>query len=125
MGHLIYGVAPAIRIDDRALRHLQAVVMSKLRRNESFSYEWHSEPDVDGDDAINKGGEFGSVWISQSTSLYFSYDKAPDDAFNMAWLKLLSETVASTGRLRLLPEPGKAEPPQQPTRRHLRSAPGM
>lgn len=110
MGHLIYGVAPAIRINDRALRHLQAVVMGKLRRNESFSFEWHSEPDIDGDDAIEDGGEFGSVWISQGASLYFSYDQAPGDTFNTAWLKLLSETVASTGRLRLLPEPGKPTP---------------
>jgi hypothetical protein len=112
LGHLIYGVAPAIRINDRALRHLQAVVMSKLRRNESFSFEWHSEPDIDGDDAIENGGEFGSVWISQAALLYFSYDKAPEDTFNMAWLKLLSETVASTGRLRLLREPRKSVPEQ-------------
>ncbi|NYF16536.1 hypothetical protein HDC37_001361 [Microbacterium sp. AK009] len=110
MGHLIYGVAPAIRVNDRALRHLQAVVLAKLRRNESFSFEWESEPDIDGDDAIKKGGDFGAVWISQGASLYFSYDKAPDDSLNMAWLKLLSETVASTGRLRLLPEPGAPAP---------------
>jgi hypothetical protein len=110
VGHLIYGVAPAIRINDRALRHLQAVVIAKLRRNESFSFDWAAEPDIDGDDAIEKSGEFGSVWISQSASLYFSYDKATDDSLNMAWLKLLSDTVASTGRLRLLPEPSKPAP---------------
>lgn len=82
--------------------------MTKLRRNESFSFEWNSEPDVGGDEAVEKDGEYGSVWISQAVSLYFSYDTAPPEALNMAWLKLLSDAAANSGRLRLLPEPATA-----------------
>jgi len=105
MGHLIYGVAPAIQIDDWGLMHLQAVVITKIRRNESFSFSWDNEPDVDGDDAIAKPGRHGSIWISKSSSLYFSFDGPRDRPLNRAWLEALSQLASGTSGLRLIPEP--------------------
>jgi len=105
MGSLIYGVAPAIEIEDRALRHVQAVIISKLRRDESFSFSWDNEPDVEGDTAVARGGSHGTVWISKSSSLYFSYDDASRGPLNREWLDLLSRASNSVNGLRVLPEP--------------------
>jgi hypothetical protein len=44
MGKLIYGIAPAIEIEDRGLRHLQLAIMTKLRRDERFTFSWGDEP---------------------------------------------------------------------------------
>lgn len=105
MGHLIYGVAPAINIDDRTLQHLRAIIVTKLRRNESFVFTWGDEPDVHGDDAMKSGGQYGSVWISSASSLYFSFDAQPDGDLNKQWLQQLADIAGSTTGLRPLPEP--------------------
>ena len=105
MGHLIYGVAPAIRIDDRALEHLRTVIVTKLRRNESFSFNWEDEPDVGGDDALEKRGIYGTVWVSKSSSLYFSFDTPPGQPLNRKWIATLMDAANSTSGLRLVPEP--------------------
>ncbi|GAA1650154.1 hypothetical protein [Microbacterium flavum] len=110
MGHMIYGVAPAIRIDDWGLSHLQAVIITKIRRNESFSFSWDDEPEVDGDDSSPDPGHHGAVWISKSSSLYFSYDGPRSRALNREWLEELSQAASSTGGLRLLPEPTPSGP---------------
>lgn len=106
MGHLIYGVAPAINIDDWALQHLRAVIVTKLRRDESFVFTWGSEPDTHGDDAAEgQEGQYGSVWISRASSLYFSFAEAPTGTLNRRWLVLLNEAANSAAGLRLVPEP--------------------
>lgn len=105
MGHLIYGMAPAIRIDDRGLEHLRAVILTKLRRNESFGFNWDNEPDVHGDDALATPGLHGTVWISSSSSLYFSFDERSDQPLNRRWLSQLADLANGTGGLRLIPEP--------------------
>lgn len=105
MGHLIYGVAPAIDIDDWGLRHLQAVMLTKLRRDESFSFSWDEEPGVGGDDALPVPGRHGTVWISKSSSLYFSFDRPRDKPLNGRWLALLAHEANSSQGLRLSPEP--------------------
>lgn len=102
---MIYGMAPAIDIDDRALRHVQAVIIAKLRRNESFSFSWDGEPDVDGDESTARRAQHGSVWLSKSSMLYFSYDSPRTDALNPAWLDVLTRSAGTPGGLRVLPEP--------------------
>lgn len=110
MGHLIYGVAPAIRIDDWALEHLRVVIATKLRRDESFSFNWDDEPDVDGDDARPEPGVHGAVWISRSSSLYFRFDAPLDRPLNRRWLAVLAESAGSSDGLRLIPEPEESQP---------------
>lgn len=111
MGHLIYGVAPAISIDDRTLQHLRSIIVTKLRRNESFVFTWGNEPHVHGDDAMSDGGQHGSVWISSASSLYFSFDARPDGALNKRWLQVLADAAASTAGLRPFPEPADGPAP--------------
>nr|WP_167047894.1 hypothetical protein [Microbacterium halimionae] len=106
MGQLIYGVAPAIQIDDWGLYHLQSVMLSKLRRDESFSFSWDNEPDVDGDEALPTPGLHGTVWISKSTPLYFSYDEPRAKPLNPKWIATLAGAAGkNSGAFRLLPEP--------------------
>ncbi|NLP85244.1 hypothetical protein HF576_15455 [Microbacterium sp. CFH 90308] len=105
MGTLIYGVAPAIGIDDWALEHLRFVIVTKLRRDESFSFNWENEPDVDGDVSRERPGIYGTVWISKSSSLYFSFDKPRSRELNRHWLDALAATANSASGLRLVPEP--------------------
>jgi hypothetical protein len=106
MGSMIYEVAPALTIRDRALRHLQAVIIGRLRRHESCCFAWDDEPDVGGDDSTEAEGRglHGAVWISPSSSLYFSYESSMTDPLRRDWLELLSSSAAS-GTLRMLPEP--------------------
>jgi hypothetical protein len=112
MGALIYGVAPAIEISDRALRHLQVVITAKLRRQESFQFTWDGEPDVEGDDAAPHNGRHGSVWISQGSSLYFSFDSPLTEPLNRDWIELLTRAASSPGGLRVLPEPERDRGPE-------------
>jgi hypothetical protein len=105
MGHLIYGVAPAIELDDWGLRHLQAVMIARLRRNESFSFSWEGVPSTGAAEPVDDSGLFGTVWVSQASSLYFSYDGPPPRQLNGAWLQVLSTAANSNAGLRLLPEP--------------------
>lgn len=105
MGSMIYGLAPAIEIEDRALRHVQAVIISKLRRNEAFSFNWDHEPGVGGDESSVRAGQHGSVWVSKSSLLYFSYDAAQTTPLNPAWVDLLVNAANTPRGLRVLPEP--------------------
>ncbi len=105
MGALIYGVAPAIEITDRALRHLQVVIVAKLRRQESFQFSWDGEPDVGGDEAAPHNGRHGSVWISHGSSLYFSFESPSGGPLNRDWIEELTRAASSPGGLRVLPEP--------------------
>jgi len=104
MGSLIYGVAPAITIEDRVLRHLQAVIVQKLRRGESFSFNWDDEHGVGKDE--EKGAAHGSVWISPGSQLYFRFDGPRKDVpLNRLWLEQLMQTTYSADGLSAVPEP--------------------
>jgi hypothetical protein len=105
MGSFIYGTAPAITIQDRTLKHLQAVMVAKLRRRENFAFSWDEEPGV-GQDESHVGGAHGSVWVNESASLYFKYDGPRGDKLNQAWLEVLMQAANTSGGLRAVPEPG-------------------
>ncbi len=104
MGVFRYGVAPAITIEDRVLKHLQAVMVAKLRRRESFAFNWDQEPGV-GEDLLHEDATHGSIWISDSSSLYFQYDGPSSGTLNRAWLEDLMQAANTNAGLRALPEP--------------------
>lgn len=99
MGAIEYGrTVLEMVIDDRALAHLQRVITTKLRRRESFLFNWvHEGPD----------GSSGrsSIWIDPAIPLQITYDAQSAGALNPRWLALLMETANATGNLSLLPEP--------------------
>lgn len=113
MGSLTYGIAPAIDISDWALRHLQVVIVAKLRRQESFQFSWDGEPDVGGDEAAPNNGRHGSIWISHGSPLYFSFDSALSEPLNRDWIELLTRAAASSSGLRALREPVLLQKPKQ------------
>jgi len=98
MGHLIYDRSTAeIQMDDRTLAHLQIVIISKLRRQESFAFSW-KEPASSGDGR-------STIWIYPTVSLRFRFDGSRQPAINQAWLSLLSASANSGSGLHFIPEP--------------------
>jgi hypothetical protein len=88
----------SIPVDDRALLHLQLVIYSKLRAQESFPFNWKDEPGV--------GDGHGSIWITPGVPIVFRYAGSRDPNVNRDWIRLLQEAANSPAGLRVLPEPG-------------------
>ncbi len=102
MGTLIYGFAPAIEIEDRLLRHLQAVIINKLRRDEPFAFNWERRTD----EGEGPATAHGTIWISRASQLYFHYDGPPTgEPLNRQWLEQLMLASNSGHGLDPLPEP--------------------
>jgi hypothetical protein len=94
MGQLSYGDQTAsFDIDDRTLAHVEAVILAKLRRNESFALTIDAE----------HGGR-DTIWLSAAGQLRFSYttERPP---INRAWLDALIDTANSTSGMRIVDEP--------------------
>jgi hypothetical protein len=94
MGQLLYGNQTAsFEVDDRTLAHVEAVILAKLRRNESFAL------------TIEAGhGGRDTLWLSASAQLRFSYTTERPQV-NRAWLDALIDTANSTSGMRIVPEP--------------------
>lgn len=100
MGKLIYGHAGAsFDFDDRLLAHFRIVIVTKLRRHESFTLTW--------DRALDEGGGRVSVWIDPSIPLQFRFDGSKEPTINRAWIEALVAVAASTTGLIPLPEPAQ------------------
>jgi hypothetical protein len=96
MGSLHYGSPPAtFDIDDRALAHVELVVLAKLRRNESFALGLD----------VPEGGRT-TIWINSSSTLRFEYEAASHE-INREWLEELIDSANTTAGMRVLPEPEK------------------
>jgi hypothetical protein len=108
MGTLIYGSAPIIDIEDRLLRHLQAVIIAKLRRHENFAFNWDQEPGV-GTDTTSNDGSHGTIWLSEAVPLYFRYDGPRQTQLNRAWLNELMASANTGFGLRAVPEPARED----------------
>jgi hypothetical protein len=95
MGQLLYGgQAAGFEIDDRTLSHVEAVILAKLRRNESFALTIEAD---------EHGGR-DVVWLSTAAQLRFTYTTARTP-INRAWLDALIDTANSTAGMRIVPEP--------------------
>ena len=92
MGHLQYGSDIQVDIDDRVLGHLEAAMISKLRRGEAFALRL--------DDATGAR----TVWVNSASLLVFSYSDARPQ-INRGWLEALVETANTPTGLRVVPEP--------------------
>lgn len=109
MGRLLYGPQQRdIEIDDRALAHLKIVILSKLRRNESFAFSWEN------------GAEHGSgrhtIWLNPTIPIEFQFLGNRPPSLNRAWLSALN-TGIERGDLHLVPEP---DAPVEATTGHAR-----
>ncbi|OIU88687.1 hypothetical protein [Microbacterium sp. AR7-10] len=95
MGVLKYGESDEpLRVDDRTLAHLQAVITTKLRRHESFTLSWqHPE-----------SGDEETIWLHPSIPLRFVFEGTAPRDFNAAWLDRLMRSANSTGGIKLVEE---------------------
>jgi len=102
MGVLKYGDSDVpIDIDDRTLAHLQAVVVAKLRRNESFTLSWRHCPD--------SGSGRSTIWLHPAIPLLFEFDQGPPDKLNLEWLERLMHSANTSGGIRLIEETSTQE----------------
>ena len=98
MGKFIYRM-PSIEIemDDRVLAHVKAVITSKLRRDESFSFTY--------EDPTGAELTHNSVWLDSSIPIQFEIAGKQDPPLNRDWLEDLSRTANSPAGLKVTPEP--------------------
>ena len=98
MGQLIYdGEVLDLRVDDRALTHLQIVIVNMLRRDHRFVFSWK-------DDVLHGDGR-SSIWLHPNVSLRFTFSGSRVPAINRSWLEDLYATATSGSGLVLTPEP--------------------
>lgn len=98
MGQLIYdGEVLDLRVDDRALTHLQIVIVNMLRRDHRFVFSWK-------DDVVHGDGR-SSIWLHPNVSLHFSFSGSRVPSINRSWLEGLYASATSGAGLVLTPEP--------------------
>ena len=98
MGKFIYGT-PSISVDfdDRVLAHLKVVILSKVRRGESFTFSWEY--------TVNAGSGHSSIWIHPAIPLQFDFDGGREPRLNRTWVEELVRLSNSPAGLRVIPEP--------------------
>ena len=95
MGTLFYGSqGTSIEIEDRALAHLKAVLIAKLRRGEAFTLSLQQED----------GSGRSTVWLSAAIPLRFTFEEPERPELNPRWLEELAESANLLGGITLVPE---------------------
>ncbi|MER7796303.1 hypothetical protein [Microbacterium sp. NPDC096154] len=94
MGMLVYdSSAPPILVDDAALSHLKVVMLSKLRRGESFAVSWKHP--------ASEGGGRSTIWVNQAVPLRFVFDETDPPELDQQWLAEMAESAAGLGGIAL------------------------
>ena len=91
MGTLHYGNGHDIEIDDVLLAHLKLVVITKLRRNESFTLSWKYSEHPD------RGRN--TIWLHPAVPLRFVFEQADPAPLSPEWLEQMATSSHSTGGL--------------------------
>jgi hypothetical protein len=86
MGTLTY-VGATVEFDDRALTHLQVVIMKKFRRGESFPMSWVDSPTI--------GDGRSAIWLTPSMPIFFKFDGSRVPSIDQAWIDRLSASAES------------------------------
>jgi hypothetical protein len=97
MGTLTYGSGRSVlQIDDRLLVHLRLVILSKLRRAESFAFTWDS----------GQGAESSviTVWMHPAIDLEFGFAGPVEMEINRQWADHLMQSANSVRGLIAVPE---------------------
>ncbi len=102
MGRFTYEGTIKVDFEDRLLAHLQLVMGTKLRRNESFFFTWRDDASV--------GDGRTSVWVHPRASLAFKFYGSRAPHLNLAWVDALAQTANSPSGLYLVSEPPEPAP---------------
>ncbi|GLK16207.1 ATP-dependent DNA ligase [Herbiconiux flava] len=98
MGYFIYGTpSVSVEFDDRVLAHVKAVIISKVRRGESFTFSWEY--------TVAKGSGHSSIWIHPTIPLQFDFVGSKEPVLNRVWIEELVRLSNSPAGLRVVPEP--------------------
>jgi len=98
MGTFIYGTPSiSVEFDDRVLAHLKVVILSKVRRGESFTFSWEYTGSA--------GSGRSSIWIHPAIPLQFDFAGTTEPLLNRAWVEELVRLANSPSGLRVTPEP--------------------
>lgn len=98
MGKFIYGTPSiAVEFDDRVLAHLKVVILSKVRRGESFTFTWEY--------TVAAGSGHSSIWIHPAIPLQFDFFGNREPRLNRAWVEEMVKLSNSPSGLRVIPEP--------------------
>lgn len=98
MGSMMYGHPDTlIEFDDRVLRHLQHVILTKLRRGESFTVHYSN--------TSRNGSGHTVLWLHPSIGLRFHFEAGDVGPLNRAWIAALMEGADGPGGLVLTAEP--------------------
>lgn len=111
MGKFIYDGNIKVDFEDRLLAHLQAVIMAKVRRGESFPFTWK--------DDISIGGGRTTVYIHPNVSMVFKYHGSRNPQLSSTWLHALTYNANSGRGLYVIPEPDDATVREQPHREEM------
>jgi hypothetical protein len=84
----------AADFDDRVLAHLQAVIGTKLRRQEGLLLIWL-------DRTSSAIGTLRSIWLDRSISLQFVFSGSSLPELNREWVAEMAEKANSNGGLLL------------------------
>ena len=108
MGTLTYAGSTAYEMDDRTLAHLEAVIVTKLRRREYLTLGWTIEP--------HEGSGRAHLSLHEGVPLQFEYRHAERQRLNRIWLEAIMEQANSAQGVMLMTEAeamraaGHAEP---------------
>lgn len=97
MGKFIFDTILKTEFEDRTLAHLQAVIMAKIRRGESFAFTWKED--------MSTGGGRTTVYLHGHSTLVFKYHGSRIPRLNPAWLQALTYNANSSRGLYVCPEP--------------------
>lgn len=101
MGKLIYGTGrKEIEFEDRTLAHLKVVIITKLRRSESFTLSWQH--------GMENGSGRSTVWIHPTIPLEFVFHGNRTPQLNREWVEHLLHSANTAEGLRMIPEPEPA-----------------
>jgi len=91
VGTLFYGSSRLpIRIDDRILAHLKAVVTAKMRRGEGFLISWTDSAEV--------GHGRSSVWVHPNCDMHYKFDGGTPPKLDSALLDEMNvESIQARG----------------------------
>lgn len=97
MGTLHYGASrTSLRMDDRALAHLQVVITTKLRRNEGFLIQWERPREA--------GAGRGAFWIHPNCDLTYDFDGGREPALDHEELERMMMAASATGGVHITAE---------------------
>jgi hypothetical protein len=104
VGVLHYGLGEAFHFDDRLLTHMKLAIVTKLRRNESFTLSWER--------AAADGSGRSTLWINAAIPLQFEFSSPRSSTdLNKQWVEELLASANSTGGMMPVPEPASREAP--------------